>query len=82
MNFNFGQLGPAKSEIGFNQMSEIVVAPGMDLVGPLPPAIQRYTLFASGIVASGKEEPSRAFVEFISSPDAHAIWKASGFEVP
>jgi molybdate transport system substrate-binding protein len=69
-------------EIGFNQISEIVAAPRVDLVGPLPPAIQRYTLFSSGIIASGKEEPSRAFVEFISSPDARVTWKASGFEAP
>jgi molybdate transport system substrate-binding protein len=41
-------------EIGFNQVSEIVVAPGVDLVGPLPAPVQRYTLFSCGIVASGR----------------------------
>jgi molybdate transport system substrate-binding protein len=43
-------------EIGFNQISEIAVAPGVDLVGPLPALVQRYTLFSSGIVASGREQ--------------------------
>lgn len=70
-------------EIGFNQTSEIVAAPGVDLVGPLPAPVQRYTLFASGIVARGKhQDASRAFVAFISSREAQAIWKATGFEAP
>jgi molybdate transport system substrate-binding protein len=70
-------------EIGFNQISEIVAAPGVDLVGPLPSPIQRYTLFASGIVASSKQQDAgRAFVAFISSPDARAVWSAKGFETP
>lgn len=70
-------------EIGFNQISEIVVAPGVDLVGPLPPEIQRYTLFASGIVANGKQpEVGKAFVASIASPQARAIWTAKGFEAP
>jgi molybdate transport system substrate-binding protein len=70
-------------EIGFNQISEIVGVPTVDLIGPLPAAIQRYTLFASGIVASGKEQDAgRAFVSYISSQEAHMIWKAQGFEIP
>ncbi len=70
-------------EIGFNQISEIVSVPTVDLIGPLPAAIQRYTLFASGIVASGKDrDTSKAFVGYISSPKANVIWQANGFEAP
>lgn len=70
-------------EIGFNQISEIVVVPNVDLVGPLPPPIQQYTLFASGIVAAGSQKDAgAAFVRYISSPSAQAIWKAKGFEAP
>jgi molybdate transport system substrate-binding protein len=55
----------------------------VDLVGPLPPPIQRYTLFASGIVASSTEQDAgRAFVAFVSSPQARAVWGAKGFEAP
>ena len=70
-------------EIGFNQISEIVAVPTVDLVGPLPAPIQRYTLFSSGIIASGnKQGISRAFVAFISSQEARVVWKAKGFEAP
>lgn len=70
-------------EIGFNQISEIVAVPNVDLVGPLPAQIQRYTLFASGIVAAGiQKDAGAAFVQYITSPSAKAIWKAKGFESP
>ena len=70
-------------EIGFNQMSEIVAVSNVDLVGPLPPPIQQYTLFASGIVGTGNEkDASGAFVRFINSRSAQAIWKSKGFEAP
>lgn len=70
-------------EIGFNQISEIVAVPNVDFVGPLPPPIQRYTLFASGIVAAGSQKDAgAAFVQYINSPSARAIWKAKGFESP
>jgi molybdate transport system substrate-binding protein len=70
-------------EIGFNQISEIVAAPGVDLVGPLPVPIQQYTHFASGIVASGMDQGAgRAFVAFIASAKARAVWRAAGFEAP
>jgi molybdate transport system substrate-binding protein len=70
-------------EIGFNQISEILAAAGIDLVGPLPDPIQNYTLLAGGIVATGREpEAARALLRFIASPDARAVWTAKGFEAP
>jgi molybdate transport system substrate-binding protein len=68
-------------ELGFNQISEILAAPGVELVGPLPAAIQNYTVLAAGIVAKGQQpDAARAFIRFISSPAAAAIMKAKGFE--
>jgi molybdate transport system substrate-binding protein len=70
-------------EIGFNQISEILAADGVDLVGPLPSEIQNYTLFAAGVVTNSKnKEVARSLLQFISSSDAQAILKAKGFEAP
>ena len=70
-------------EIGFNQMSEIVAAPGIELVGALPADIQSYTQFSSGIVASGgNQATAREFVTFIASLQARGVWQSKGFEAP
>jgi molybdate transport system substrate-binding protein len=70
-------------EIGFNQISEIIAAPGVELLGPLPGPIQNYTLFAGGTIATSKEqEAAKALIRFISSPAAQATWKAKGFDAP
>jgi molybdate transport system substrate-binding protein len=70
-------------EFGFNQISEIVAAPGVDLVGPLPTPIQNYTLFTAGVVATSKDrEAAHALIQFISSPAAQAVMKSRGFEEP
>jgi len=68
-------------EIGFNQISEIVAAPSVDLVGPLPAAIQHYTTFTAGIVASSNNrEAAKALLQFIASPASRAAMNAKGFE--
>ena len=70
-------------EIGFNQISEIVAATGVDLVGPLPASIQHYTLFSAGIVAnSTNKDAARALLRFISTNEAKAVMTAKGFEEP
>src|SRR3954451_18913197 len=68
-------------EIGFNQVSEILAQPTVELVGPLPSAIQNYTQFALGIVTGGGQtNAARALVTFLSSPAAQTVLKAKGFE--
>jgi len=68
-------------EIGFNQVSEILAQPTIELAGPLPPAIQNYTQFAPGIVTgSSQPDAARAWVTFLSSPAAQTVLKAKGFE--
>jgi molybdate transport system substrate-binding protein len=70
-------------EIGFNQISEIMTAPGIDFVGPLPAPLQNFTLFAGGVIVSGEEqEAAKEFLRFISSAEAQATWKAKGFDTP
>ena len=68
-------------EIGFNQVSEILAQPTVELAGPLPPAIQNYTQFAPGIVTGNSQtEAARALVTFLSSPAAKTVLKTKGFE--
>jgi molybdate transport system substrate-binding protein len=79
----FAAVARGDVEIGFNQISEIIAARGVELVGPLPKAIQNYTVFAGGLVASSKEqEAAKALLRFISSLTAQATWTAKGFEPP
>ena len=68
-------------EIGFNQVSEILAQPTVELAGPLPSEIQNYTQFAPGIVTgSSQTDAVRALVTFLSSPAAQTVLKAKGFE--
>jgi molybdate transport system substrate-binding protein len=79
----FAAVARGDVEIGFNQISEIIAVPEVELVGPLPASIQNYTLFTAG-VAAASENPNaaRELITFISSPAALTVWKAKGFEAP
>jgi molybdate transport system substrate-binding protein len=77
----FAPVARGEVEIGFNQLGEIVVQPGIDLVGPLPAPIQNYTVFAAALVAAGRNaEAGKRFIGFIGSADARAVFKSKGFE--
>ena len=68
-------------EIGFGGTTEILADPRVELVGPLPAAIQNYTAFAAGILASSKEQDAgKALIQFFTSPAAVTIMHAKGFE--
>lgn len=77
----FAPVARGDVEIGFNQVSEILVVPDVDLVGPLPQEIQNYTHFAAAVLTAGKNpEAARQFVAFISSPEAKRVFRSKGFE--
>jgi molybdate transport system substrate-binding protein len=79
----FGAIARGDVEIGFNQISEIIAAPGVVLVGPLPAAIQNYTLFSAGIVAnSAEKDAAKTLIQFISSSAVRATMRLKGFEDP
>src|SRR5436190_22119147 len=77
----YASVASSDVELGLNRISEIVAQPTIELAGPLPSAIQNYTQFAPGIVTSNNQaDAARALVTFLSSPAAHTVLKAKGFE--
>ena len=77
----YASVASGEVEIGFNQISEILAQPTVELAGPLPSAIQNYTQFAPGIVTgSSQTDAAKALVTFLSSPAAQTVLKAKGFE--
>ena len=77
----YGSVASGDVEIGFNQISEILAQPTVELAGPLPSAIQNYTQFAPGIVTGGGQtDAARALVTFLYSPAAKTVLKEKGFE--
>lgn len=70
-----------ESEIGFQQVSELLPVPGADLVGPLPTAVQKITVFSGGIASSSKEpEAAKALIAFLTSPAAAPTLKRTGLD--
>ena len=68
-------------DIGFQQISEIMLYPGIQYVGPLPADMQHITVFSGGIHAAAKQpDAARALVKFILSPAALPFIKHSGLE--
>src|SRR6516162_7195054 len=45
-----GVVARGDAELGFQQISELIPVKGVDLVGPLPPEVQKITIFSAGIV--------------------------------
>lgn len=66
-------------ELGFQQLSELIHQPGIDVVGPLPPAIQIITTFSAGLsVASTQPEAVREMLAFMASPAAAEVKRRNG----
>jgi methyl acetate hydrolase len=70
-----------EAEIGFQQISELLPEPGIDYVGPLPPEVQRVTVFSAGVAAGSKNaDAARALIKFLASPEAAGTVARSGLE--
>ena len=71
-----GQVG-----LGFQQLSELIHVEGIDIVGPLPPAIAIDTVFSAGVVAgSPNADVARQLLAFMASPEAADAKRRQGME--
>jgi molybdate transport system substrate-binding protein len=68
-------------ELGFQQLSELMTLPGIEVIGPLPPEIQTLTLFSGG-VSCGCDRPElgRALLDYMADPSVASIKQKFGME--
>lgn len=73
------KLESGEADLAIHQISEIMPVSGAQLVGPLPEAIQNYTVYAGGVSATSKALASAdAFLTELSGPDAARILVEKG----
>lgn len=70
-----------EAELAVQQLSELMLVPGLDIVGPLPASLQTPAKFSAAIfIASKQIEAGRAFLRILQSPEAAEAFKAAGLE--
>lgn len=68
-------------ELGFQQLSELIHQDGIDVLGPLPAAIQINTIFSAGLSVTSKQaHVVRALLDFMASPAATGVKQRNGLE--
>jgi molybdate transport system substrate-binding protein len=69
------------AEIGFAQTSEIVPVGDVELVGPLPGELQKFTVYKAAIPLNARAPAAaKALADFLASPKAAAAIKSAGLE--
>ncbi len=68
-----------ESEIGFQQVSELIHVPGVSFVGTLPAELQPVIFFTGAITSSARQpEAARALIRFLTSPEAAPVILKAG----
>ena len=76
------QIAPAvakgEAELGVF-LTNVLIAPGVELVGPFPGDLQQELVFTSAVAADTKEaEAAKALIDYLRTPAATALIKAAG----
>jgi len=68
-------------ELGFQQLSELMHMPGLDVIGMLPPEIQVVTVFSAAVCSASKGAAAATrFLTFVASPETDAVKRRHGME--
>jgi len=74
-------IASGETEVGFQQISELVHFAGIDYVGPLPGELQRMTVFSAGIHTGTKQaDATKALIKFITAPAAASVIRKHGLD--
>ena len=72
-----------EAEIGVQQLCELAPVRGIEIVGPLPDAVQKLTYFAAGIPAKAlNPEGARKLLDLLGSDAARTAMIKGGIELP
>jgi molybdate transport system substrate-binding protein len=70
-----------EAEIGIQQMAELMAVPNVDIVAPLPEALQSVTQFTAFVLSAAREpDGGRAVIDFLRKPAAKVVIKTKGLE--
>ena len=73
-------VGRGEVELGLHQISEILPVKGVKLVGPLPQALQKWTVYVGAVTPRSAVQPAaRELVDYLASFPAKATWLSKGF---
>ncbi|HZI82612.1 MAG TPA: substrate-binding domain-containing protein [Casimicrobiaceae bacterium] len=68
-------------ELGFQQLSELMHLPGIEVVGLLPAGIQAITVFSAALCTAARHAAAaRKLLSFLASPEADAAKRSHGME--
>jgi molybdate transport system substrate-binding protein len=69
-----------EAEIGIQQISELLPVAGIDIVGPLPPPLQKITIFSGGVLTAAKEASGAAALLVFLAAESPPLLAAKGLE--
>lgn len=68
-------------EIAIQNMRQLMVVDGVEIVGPLPPEIQTQTNYVAGVAErSSNKDAAAAFIAYMTREDVGDDWRAIGME--
>ena len=71
-----------EAEIGLHQLQELLAVPGIKVIGPLPGDLHGTFLFSAAVMADAVDvKAAKALVEFLTTPEARAVFKAKGMDL-
>lgn len=76
-------IASGEAEIGIQQVAELRPVAGVDVIGELPPELQKQIPYSAGISAKSKDAATtRALVTFLRSPPVLDVLKRKGMDLP
>ncbi|MEA2775796.1 MAG: molybdate transport system substrate-binding protein [Acetobacteraceae bacterium] len=79
--FTAEQVVSGRAELAVQQISELLMVPGIEVAGPLPAEVQTIATFSAGLLA-GSPQPAEAaaLLRFLASPKIAPILRRTGLE--
>jgi molybdate transport system substrate-binding protein len=81
LGFTAERLVTGEADLAVQQISELKLVKGVDIVGPIPHELQTPMLFSAGrMAASPRADQSDALLQFLASAKVAAVLRESGLE--